>query len=296
MYKFIFIILSCFHFTYGGNLVEVLQEQKLTTLISLVQQAGLADALLGGTFTVFAPTNRAFEKLPPTTLAYLSSNTQALADVLKYHVVPGSVKKSAASNELQIPSLAGTSIRFNIYPFNNLTVTVDGVRISSFDILASNGVVHIIDAVMIPPDGDIVNLLNDHVNFTTLVSKVLDTGLAAALKGNNLTVFAPTNAAFARLGASAIQKLENDPTMLTEVLLYHVVPHTVFSAGLFNKERLRSLDTNGDTIQVSFSSDKVYLNLYSRVTEVDISATNGAIHVIDHVLVPDRYYLNLVVG
>lgn len=73
-----------------------------------------------GTFTVFAPTNQAFERLPSTTLSYLSSNTQALADVLKYHVVSGTVMKSDASNELQVPSLTGNKIRFNIYPFNSM--------------------------------------------------------------------------------------------------------------------------------------------------------------------------------
>lgn len=76
--------------------------------------------MFSGTFTVFAPTNRAFEQLPPLTLAYLSNNTNALAEVLKYHVVPGSVVKSAASNELQVTSLEGSKIRFNVYPFNNL--------------------------------------------------------------------------------------------------------------------------------------------------------------------------------
>nr|XP_022323595.1 transforming growth factor-beta-induced protein ig-h3-like [Crassostrea virginica] len=289
-------VLSCVNFALSGNLVQVLQEQRLTTLVSLVQKAGLADALLGGTFTVFAPTNQAFEKLPAATLAYLSNNTQALADILKYHVVPGTVMKSAASNELQVASLSGNKIRFNIYPFNNMAVTVDGVKVSTFDITASNGVVHIIDSVMIPPVGDIVTQLNDNFDFTTLVSKVVQSGLATALKGDNLTVFAPNNAAFAKLGAAAVQKLENDPNMLRDVLLYHVVPHTVYSAGLFNRERIRTLDTNAEPLQVSISSGSVYLNLYSRVTEADVSATNGAIHVIDHVMVPDRYYLNLVVG
>ncbi|XP_056009504.1 transforming growth factor-beta-induced protein ig-h3-like [Ostrea edulis] len=249
-----------------------------------------------GTFTVFAPTNRAFEQLPPLTLAYLSNNTNALAEVLKYHVVPGSVVKSAASNELQVTSLEGSKIRFNVYPFNNLTVTVDGVRVNAFDILASNGVVHIIDAVMIAPAGDIVTQLNDHYDFTTLVSKVTQAGLAGDLMGNNLTVFAPNNAAFAKLSTAALQRLENDKNMLREVLLYHVVPHTVYSAGLFNKEKLSTLDTNGDSVQISMTSQNVYLNLYSQVTEADVTATNGVIHVIDHVMVPDRYYISLVVG
>lgn len=125
------------------------------------------------------------------------------------------------------------------------TVTVDGVRVNAFDILASNGVVHIIDAVMIAPAGDIVTQLNDHYDFTTLVSKVTQAGLAGDLMGkqrhqqynvlctkhdlfwlaslhlcsltvagNNLTVFAPNNAAFAKLSTAALQRLENDKNML----------------------------------------------------------------------------------
>lgn len=87
---------------------------------SLLKWISFYNLSLPGEFTVFAPTNQAFERLPATTLSYLSSNTQALADVLKYHVVSGTVMKSAASNELQVTSLAGSKIRFNIYPFNGM--------------------------------------------------------------------------------------------------------------------------------------------------------------------------------
>ncbi|XP_078326683.1 immunogenic protein MPB70-like [Crassostrea virginica] len=106
---------------FGGNLVEVLQNDGETTLIALVKQAGLADALLSGEYTIFAPTNAAFSKLPQSTLDGLQRDTTALANILKYHVVKGSIHKADASNELQLETLAGTKIRINIYPHNNVS-------------------------------------------------------------------------------------------------------------------------------------------------------------------------------
>lgn len=106
--KILILRTSTSTYTYIANIYAVYWNELVSQLV------------FSGEFTVFAPTNQAFERLPATTLSYLSSNTQALADVLKYHVVSGTVMKSAASNELQVTSLAGSKIRFNIYPFNGM--------------------------------------------------------------------------------------------------------------------------------------------------------------------------------
>ncbi|XP_062592425.1 transforming growth factor-beta-induced protein ig-h3-like [Saccostrea cucullata] len=281
---------------FAGNLVEVLQNDGETTLIALVQQAGLADALLGGEFTIFAPTNAAFAKLPQATLDSLSKDTTALANILKYHVVKGSIHKADASNELQLETLAGTKIRFNIYSHNHV-VTVEGSKITHFDLTASNGMVHVIDTVMMPPEGSIVDLVAGNSDLSTLLSKVQSAGLAGALQGDGLTVFAPTNAAFARLGSHVLDNLRRNPQLLKEILEYHVVPHTEYSAGLYNREYVRTLDTHHDVIRLGVSSSgSVTVNRNAHVTKADISATNGVVHIIDHVLIPARYLFSAILG
>ncbi|XP_069138916.1 uncharacterized protein SYNPCC7002_A0175-like [Argopecten irradians] len=173
------------HSVLGANLVEVLQASGKSTLVSLVQKAGLADALTQGTFTIFAPTNAAFDKLPADLLAALGEDVDALANILKYHVVQGSVRKQDASNELQLDTLAGQKIRLNIYNNNN-EVTVDGSRILDFDIQASNGYIHFIDTVMLPSEGSIVDIVAGASELSTLLSKVQSADLATALQGSNI--------------------------------------------------------------------------------------------------------------
>uniref|UniRef100_K1R2H7 Transforming growth factor-beta-induced protein ig-h3 n=1 Tax=Magallana gigas TaxID=29159 RepID=K1R2H7_MAGGI len=280
-----FVALTVFvQSVFGGNLVEVLQNDGETTLIALVKQAGLADALLSGEYTIFAPTNAAFSKLPQSVLDGLQRDTTALANILKYHVVKGSIHKADASNELQLETLAGTKIRFNIYNHNHV-VTVEGSKITHFDLTASNGMVHVIDTVMMPPSGSIVDLVAGNSDLSTLLSKVQSAGLAGALQGDALTVFAPTNAAFNRLGSHVLDNLRRNPQLLKEILEYHVVPHTEYSAGLYNREYLRTLDTHHDVIRLGVSSTNgVVINRRSHVTKADISATNGVVHIIDHAL------------
>ncbi|XP_069138917.1 transforming growth factor-beta-induced protein ig-h3-like [Argopecten irradians] len=278
----------------GANLVEVLQASGKSTLVSLVQKAGLADALTQGTFTIFAPTNAAFDKLPADLLAALGEDVDALANILKYHVVQGSVRKQDASNELQLDTLAGQKIRLNIYSNNN-EVTVEGSRILDFDIQASNGYVHFIDTVMLPPEGSIVDIVAGASELSTLLSKVQSADLATALQADALTLFAPTNQAFSQLGSTTLDNLAKDPQLLKEILLYHVVNSTEYSAGLYNREYLRTLDSRKDTVRISVSGDSVLIN-NGKVLSADIAATNGVVHLIDHVLVPRRYLGSAIFG
>ncbi|XP_069140667.1 transforming growth factor-beta-induced protein ig-h3-like [Argopecten irradians] len=278
----------------GANLVEVLQASGKSTLVSLVQKAGLADALTQGTFTIFAPTNAAFDKLPADLLAALGEDVYALANVLKYHVVQGSVRKQDASNELQLDTLTGQKIRLNIYSHNN-EVTVEGSKILDFDIQTSNGYVHVIDTVMLPPEGSIVDIVAGASELSTLLSKVLSADLVTALQGDRLTLFAPTNQAFSQLGSTVLDNLAKDPQLLKEILLYHVVPSTEYSAGLHNRESLRTLDSHQDRIKLNITGDSIQVK-NGKVLSADISATNGVVHLIDHVLVPRRHLGSALLG
>uniref|UniRef100_A0A8W8L2G7 FAS1 domain-containing protein n=1 Tax=Magallana gigas TaxID=29159 RepID=A0A8W8L2G7_MAGGI len=288
-----FVALTVFvQSVFGGNLVEVLQNDGETTLISLVKQAGLADALLSGEYTIFAPTNAAFSKLPQSVLDGLQRDTNALANILKYHVVKGSIHKADASNELQLETLAGTKIRFNIYNHNHV-VTVEGSKITHFDLTASNGMVHVIDTVMMPPSGSIVDLVAGNSDLSTLLSQVQSAGLAGALQGMNAN--------------------------FVEILEYHVVPHTEYSAGLYNREQLATLDSHHDVIRLGVSDYTIFaptnaafselpesvldrpqsnttllVNILkyhmvkegSKIINFDLTASNGLVHVIDTVMMP----------
>ncbi|KAJ8311835.1 hypothetical protein KUTeg_010613, partial [Tegillarca granosa] len=266
-------LVSC---AFAADLVQVLQDGGQTTLISLVQKAGLASALLSGQHTIFAPTNAAFAKLPQSTLDALSKDTSALSKILQYHVVDGSIPSSAATNELQLTTLSGQQIRFNIYKHNH-AVTIQGSKITEFDKKTDNGYIHVIDTVMMPPEGSIVDLVVGDSELSTLLAQVKSANLVQALQGNNLTVFAPTNAAFTRLGSNVINHLTHNPSLLKDILLYHVVPHTEYSAGLFNRERLGTLDAHHDSIRIHHSGSNFYAN-NGRVIKADIGATNGVVH------------------
>merc|ERR1711860_13445 len=110
------LIGSCF----AATTVEILaNDPNHSTLVSLVTQAGLVNALNGGTFTIFAPTNDAFARVPSATLGALQADVNALKSVLLYHVVQGSIHKADASNELKLTTLNGQKVRFNIYDHNN---------------------------------------------------------------------------------------------------------------------------------------------------------------------------------
>jgi len=285
------VVCQCF----AATTVEVLaNDPNMSTLVSLVTKAGLVGALNSGTFTIFAPNNKAFAALSPATLTALN-DVNALANVLKYHVVQGNIPSSAAKNELLLDTLNGQKIRFNIYDHNN-AVTVQGSQVVALDRPASNGVIHELFKVMMPPTGDIVDVVVNSTDLSTLLSLVQQANIATVLKGDALTLFAPTNDAFAKLPAATVSRLTSDTQLLTEILEYHVVPHTEYSPGLYERETLRTADRSHDRIAVHVDGSGIRINTDGRVVEADIGTTNGVIHKIDHVLIPLRYRLTLAFG
>ncbi|XP_021355968.1 transforming growth factor-beta-induced protein ig-h3-like [Mizuhopecten yessoensis] len=217
-----------------GNLVELAEKLGAKTLVTLVKEAGLAETLsTGGPFTIFGPTDDAFTKLPRVIIDYLKKNKTALQDVLKYHVVSGKVYSSQLSNELQAASLlTPAKIRINIYQGGKV-VTADGSPIVKVDQNAKNGVIHVVDRVMFPiPIESMVDMVKADRQLKTLLAAVTAAGIGGALGADGLTLFAPTDKAFAKLPAGTLDNLLKNKTALTEVLTYHVVKGTAFSAGL----------------------------------------------------------------
>lgn len=250
---------------------------SFTKLAEALQAAGLVDVLKGaGPFTVFAPTDAAFtafEQANPGVLGKLSKDE--LGAILKYHVVAGAAVKS---NELKDDQVFTT--------VNGAPVLVDltgGVKVSDAkvtmpDVVASNGVIHVIDKIILPPTKDIVETAVAAGGFTQLAGALTSAGLVDSLKGPGpFTVFAPTDAAFGKLQAV--------PTgdALKNVLLYHVVTGAVGSGNL-QATMVPTLLPN-KSVNVTLMNG-VQIN-DAKVTTANIIAKNGVIHVIDTVLVPN---------
>jgi uncharacterized surface protein with fasciclin (FAS1) repeats len=269
------------------------------TLVAAVEAAGLVDALKGeGPFTVFAPTDEAFAALPEGTLdALLADPSGDLTQILLYHVVSGEVMAADVSDGLEAETLQGDSVSFSVM---GDAVKINEANIVATDIEASNGVIHVIDAVILPPsaeessemqkdttmmENDIVNTAIEAGGFETLVAALRAAELVDALKGEGpFTVFAPTDEAFAALPEGTLEALLADPSGdLTQILLYHVVPGQVMAADV--SDGLEAETLQGASVAFSVMGDAVKID-EANIVATDIEASNGVIHVIDAVILP----------
>ncbi len=269
---------------------------RFTTLVAAVGAAGLVDTLKGeGPFTVFAPTDDAFAALPAGTVDELlkPENKQKLTDILLYHVVSGSVMAADVTALTSAATVLGKDVAVKVDMGN---VYINESKVIITDIATSNGVIHVIDSVLLPPSEDammekntIVDIAVADGRFTTLVAAVQAAGLVETLSGDGpFTVFAPTDDAFAALPAGTLDSLllPENKQQLTDILLYHVVSGKVMAADVVT---LTSAPTVlGKDVTVTVKDGKVFLNDTVQVIITDIEASNGVIHVIDAVLLPPQ--------
>lgn len=254
---------------------------ELTTLTSALTAAGLVSTLNGtGPFTVFAPVNSAFAALPADVVQRLldAGNREILTKVLTFHVVPGRITAAQLQNGQTLTTVEGTTLPVTVA---NGVVTVGGARVTTADVNASNGVVHLMDGVLLGS----LDIVDQAVvrGFSALVSAVTTAGLVSALRGGTLTVFAPTNAAFAAIPGGA----PTTPAGLTPVLQLHVVGSRALSSQLTEGQQLPTLLT-GTSLTVSLTNGVRVTGPRNSaaVTTADIVAKNGVIHVVDTVLLP----------
>jgi transforming growth factor-beta-induced protein len=265
---------------------------RFTTLVAAVQAAELVDALKGeGPFTVFAPTDDAFAALPEGTVEELlkPENKQALTDILLYHVVEGKVMAADVTGLESATTLLGKDIAIKV---DMGSVYINDAKVIITDIETSNGVIHVIDAVLLPSDEEaktIVEIAVADERFSTLVAAVTAAELVETLSGEGpFTVFAPTNDAFAALPAGTVENLllPENKQALTDILLYHVVSGKVMAADVVG---LTSATTVlGKDLTITVRDGKVFLNDTVEIIITDIEASNGVIHVIDAVLLPPQ--------
>lgn len=289
------MIFSITAFGAEKDIVEIAVESPdFNVLVAALQKAELVGALQGeGPFTVFAPTDAAFTKLLGElgiTAEQLLEHPQ-LSEILLYHVVSGKVMSTDLSDGMTAQTLNGESITVDL---------TDGVKINqsnvvTADLEATNGVIHVIDTVLVPAGfklevlpKTVVDIALSDDNFSILVTALQKAELVGVLQGEGpFTVFAPTNEAFVKLLTElniTADDLLSQPD-LAKVLLYHVVSGKVMSTDL--TDGMTAPTINGETVEFDLTSG-VKVNM-SNVTLADLEAENGVIHVIDTVMVPSNF-------
>jgi uncharacterized surface protein with fasciclin (FAS1) repeats len=255
------------------------------TLATALQAADLVDALSGpGPFTVFAPTDEAFAKLPKETLASLlePKNKPLLQSILKYHVVAGDVRAQAVTQMQNAGALNGQRIPITI---DEGAVRAAGAKVLKTDVACSNGVIHVIDSVMMPATSNVVDTAVAAGSFKTLAKALQAAGLVEVLSGPGpFTVLAPTDDAFAKLPAGTLERLlrpENKSELAT-ILKCHVLSGRVYSDQLAAGE---VATLAGQKFPIKFVEGAPRIG-NAGVAKADLETTNGVIHVIDTVLLP----------
>ena len=274
-------------YSYDKNIVETaVAAGSFGTLAAALEAADLVDALTGdGPFTVFAPTDEAFKKLPEGTVENLlkPENKDKLRAILLYHVVPGNADAKTVTGQDVWATLNGqridVSTRYD-------RVMIDNARVTQADVKASNGVIHVIDSVIMPETRNIPQVAEAAGSFGTLLAAAKAAGLVETLSGPGpYTVFAPTDEAFAALGATVQDLLEpENRDTLRSILLHHVVPGRVYSDQAKKLDEART--ANGTTLAIKSDYGKVTIG-GAEVVNADIEASNGVIHVIGSVLIPE---------
>jgi len=290
----------------ASDIVDTAVAANFTILAEALTKADLITTLKGtGPFTVFAPTDAAFAAALTTlgiTKAQLLNRTD-LAAILTYHVVSGSVKSTALTNGMTPTTVQGSNLTIGI---DGSTVSVNTAKVTSADVMCTNGVIHIIDKVLLPPSApapepspepspspapasdlkDIVDTAVGAGSFTVLAEALTKADLVTTLKGTGpFTVFAPTDDAFAAaltaLGATKDELLARKD--LAGILTYHVVSGTVKSTDLSNGMEAATVQGAKVTITIDGTTVKVG---DATVTAADVMCSNGVIHIIDKVLLP----------
>jgi transforming growth factor-beta-induced protein len=260
--------------------------EKAKTLTAAIKAAGLVETLQGtGPFTVFAPSDAAFAAIQSDVDNLLKpENKEQLTKVLKCHVVSGKILSKDLKEGLTLTTLDGEKLNVSI--MGDGKIMVGDVHVTTADIMTTNGVIHVVDKVILPKMAHKLNILTiASANAKTLSAAISAAGLSETLQGDGpFTVFAPTDSAFAAIqkDVDKLLKPENKAT-LAKVLTYHVVSGKMVAADLKDGQELTTVE--GSKLKVSIKNGVVMVG-NARVTATDVDASNGVIHVIDKVLMP----------
>jgi uncharacterized surface protein with fasciclin (FAS1) repeats len=285
-YTTLFILFSTFSFS--QTVMSIIEDSPdHNTLESLINSAGLNATLSGtGTFTVFAPTDAAFAALDPSLAATLTGDPSGkLTKALLYHVLGAEVMSSDLSDGQTATTLFGQDITVTIN--NMMEVFINTAQVTAPDLDATNGVVHVIDEVILPPNVTVADVVINSSVHETLEGAVIAADLAGTLSdlNSNFTVFAPTDDAFAALDPSVLNILtSNADTKLKNALLYHVLGAEVMSSDLSDGQTATTLFGQDITVTIDANGGVMINN--ANVIIADIPTFNGVVHVLDAVILP----------
>ncbi|MDB4734612.1 CIA30 family protein [Akkermansiaceae bacterium] len=281
--------------TYGGAdpsdvVATALSDGRFKTLAKALTSAGLVETLQSdGPFTVFAPTDEAFGKLPTGVVSSLlkPENSEELGNILKYHVLAGSVRLAGALEAKDAKTITGESISVT---FSDGKIKVNESTLINSDIQCSNGTIHVIDSVLLPPrpETDLVAIAKRSGKFSTLLAAVQAAGLSDTLSGaSEITILAPTDEAFSKLPEGTLESLlkPGNKKTLQKILAMHVLNGKVSAGDALNAKKAVSFSGEPLTFKVEDGLLKVNS---STIVSTDIVADNGVIHVIDSVLLPEE--------
>ena len=271
----------------GPTIVEVAVGNKdFSTLVTALKASGLDSTLSGhGPFTVFAPTNGASNKLPKGTIAklLLPESKKTLQSILVHHVVPGNLPAAKVGTASGAVAVGGQWLDFKV---KGKEVFIDGALVSVADIQCRNGVIHVIDTVMLPAESNLVQVASKAGSFETLLAAASAAGLAETLQSSGpFTVFAPNDSAFAALGNETIQHLllPENRDALANVLKHHIAQGRLYSPDAIAAGSIKTLA--GTTLPITIRDGKAMVG-NAHLVATDVDANNGVIHVIDTVLNP----------
>ena len=264
------------------------------TLVDALVQAELVSTLQGdGPFTVFAPTDQAFADAGIDLSTFDTDEEIAvLTDILLYHVyTAGAVYAADVTDGLTVAMANGDDATFTV---TDGTVMIGDATVTTADVMASNGVIHVIDMVLMPP-ADLVDIAAVAMStgvHDSLVAALVKADLVSTMQGvGPYTVFAPTDQAFTNAGIDLDAfTTDEEIAALTDILLYHVYSGAVYAADVTDGLAVEMV--NGDYAQFTVTEGTVMIE-DATVTAADVMASNGVIHVIDKVLMPPAPYTGI---
>ncbi|KAL5014694.1 hypothetical protein ScPMuIL_008964 [Solemya velum] len=267
----------------GETIIDVLESMGATTTQNMLRITGLNKELTRpGTYTLFAPTNLAFDTMPFYFWMFYMSNQTQRTEVMKYHIATKSINSAEFKNDQEIPTQLGIPIRINKYA--NGKVTASGSPVALTDKPASNGVVHILAKAMLPPHFTLTRALEICPAFSKVRAALKFTGLSSTLNGEGpWTLFAPSDKAIAALAPGLWEKWMSDKNVITGILLNHVVKGTYYTAAFDNGSTWKTM--SGRTLTITVTNGK-YMVDDIEMKFIDIPMRNGVLHAMDTVIPP----------
>ncbi|KAJ3588917.1 hypothetical protein NHX12_009771 [Muraenolepis orangiensis] len=239
-----------------------------------------------GSFTIFAPSNDAWEQLDPLERSMLVSNVNVeMFNALHYHMVNRRLLTKDLKNDMMVTSMY-KKLGLHINHYSNGIVTVNCARIVHGNQVSTNGVVHVVDRVISSISSTIMDVLESDNDLSTFNSVAFESGVMEMLdEPGQYTLFVPTNKAFEKLGSGYLKRIMGDKKVMSALVSYHLLNSVQCGEAILAGTVYETAE--GSTIQIGCDGDSLTVNGIKMVLKKDIVATNGVVHIIDQVLVPD---------